>query len=112
SPLRYAFSRGYLEIVDVLLGHDGVDINLQDSRGWTELHSAIEAPEASHCRNIVQLLLDHQEVNVNAMTSDGQTALHLAAGRNGHEVVQMFLSHQDVKVNAVNSDGETALHLA
>ncbi|KAI6658125.1 Protein phosphatase 1 regulatory subunit 12A [Oopsacas minuta] len=41
TPLHVAASKGYLEVLKLLVQHRGLDINSKDSDGWTPLHAAL-----------------------------------------------------------------------
>lgn len=73
SPLSGAASRGYNDIVEILLDA-GADVNHRHNCDWMPLHYAVyfrDSPET------VLTLLKH-EANINGRTKDGSTPLMLA----------------------------------
>lgn len=117
------------------------DANLQNDRGETALHEALEknneaAAEAlattadanlyletkyketplhiaarKNMHKIVPLLLKHGSP-VNAQDLYGNTALHLAASKGYKEVVRILVENGDIQLNVSNKEGLTPLHLA
>jgi hypothetical protein len=96
-----------LSVVECLLQHDGVDVNVASSRGGMPLVSACLA---AHW-DVVECLLQHDGVDVNVADSTGQTPLHVAVGA-GHLDVVVRLVANGGDVNAADSDGETPLYFA
>ena len=100
-----AVSRGEEAIVDFLLKHSSVDVNILDIQGKSAL---ILAGELGH-QGIVKRLLEHPGVEINIKDVDGFTGLIWAAD-NGHvEAVTEFLKAPEIDVNAVDLDGHSAL---
>lgn len=86
----------------------GVDINLQDSDGWTAL---LSAALYDHDK-VVEKLLQHPKINVNIQSKLGRTAL-LVAAWNGHEkVVEKLLQHPDIDITLKDNEGDDAIDKA
>eukprot|EP00941_MAST-03F_sp_MAST-3F-sp1_P003688 g3688.t1 len=99
---------GHTELVRDLLARNGVNVNMGNGWGMTDLVFA--------CRNgkleVVKLLLEHNDINVNQVNEEGWTALHWASEGGRSEVVKAMFSHWKTDVNQADNQGETALHLA
>ncbi|CAI9723013.1 E3 ubiquitin-protein ligase MIB2-like isoform X1 [Octopus vulgaris] len=48
TPLHLACSRGHFHTVDMLLGHNGIDVNVVDKNGDTPLHEAVQRCRCCH----------------------------------------------------------------
>jgi ankyrin len=132
TALHYAVQHRLVEIVTVLLGHKGIDLNKATSvapgtvAGLTALHAAAKPGHVE----ILAALLRHERCDVNKGDNDGLTALHYAvqdfrcseiagltalhaAAKPGHvEILAALLRHERCDVNKVDNDGLTALHYA
>jgi serine/threonine-protein phosphatase 6 regulatory ankyrin repeat subunit B len=104
-PLTSAVKMGYDEIVEHLL-IKGAHVNVPNSEGWTELHTASYNGHLS----IVQKLVKHG-ADVEAVTEMGATALCIAS-QEGHVDVAEFLLQSGADVNHTQSDGATPIMLA
>jgi len=71
--LHLASSRGYLEIVEILIHNKNFDINVKNNNGYTPLHSAAEG---GHLDVIIYLIDNNGDINIK--NSDGDTAILLA----------------------------------
>jgi len=100
-----AAQQGYAQMVKILL-KTGIDINQQDSLGFTALHWAAYNGH----QVVVESLLAH-DADLNIVDNSGKTALHWAA-LNGHlAVVESLLAH-GANPNIADNNGWTALHCA
>ncbi len=111
------------DIVNLLLGVQGINPNLQNQDGDTALHVACREGRLDS----VQMLLE-AKVDVNLQNQDGDTALHFACkadidlGVKGfdwwacrarrEDIVNSLLGVQGINPNLQNQDGDTALHVA
>lgn len=110
TPLHLASSKGYVEIVTVLLS-SGSKPSQRDKRGQTSLHRAaaqghIDVLEVL-CKN------DSSPSFLNAKDSNGDTALHLwksSCDPLKHEGVKNFLIGKGV-INLTNDEGELAFEI-
>lgn len=135
----------YKEMLDVgrkILGRKDLDINKQNSKGYSPLHLAI----ISGHLDMIDELMKNENINLNLLTNDGKCALLLALlshqftdfsvakrlidngaqtnniDENGDNILQFLIkAHRDdvavficdyVDLNYKNYDNLTALHLA
>ena len=77
TPLAWAAARPGSDaapLVKMLLGHDGIDVNVADNKGWTSLFVAVSLGSAE----VVNVFLQHGGVDLNARDNRGRTPLSLA----------------------------------
>jgi len=96
---------GRLEVLKRFLARKTIDINAQDKRGYTPLHSAVWHKN----KDAVELLLADDRTDVNARDAKRSTPLHLAADLNDPDTVKLLLDHQRVDKNARDCNGKTPL---
>ena len=104
TALMLAARLGYLEMIEILLKHQEVNVNLQDMHGMTALYLAARESHES----IVQLLL---EAGANVDTVDfqaGRSPLRCAAERNLVEMVELLLQYR-ADPNIRDREGGTAM---
>ncbi|KAF8416031.1 ankyrin repeat-containing domain protein [Tirmania nivea] len=118
TALVFAIQIRHAEMVDLLLSHSGVDVNVRIDSNATVFMFAVlvaigkmrgETTEAS--LDIVRALLNHG-VDVNTRDNEGNTALMFAVGSRSRRilvVLQLLLNHSNVDVNARSENGDTAL---
>ena len=118
TPLHIACNSVHpnIEIIKLLLGKEGVDVNIQniDEFGGdgeeTPLHIACRYSNAE----VVKLLLD-KGANVKIQNQEGNTPLHNVCStigsfeQNTKDVVELLVEN-DADVNAQNNDEETPLY--
>uniref|UniRef100_A0A674HBS1 Euchromatic histone lysine methyltransferase 2 n=1 Tax=Taeniopygia guttata TaxID=59729 RepID=A0A674HBS1_TAEGU len=115
--LHHAAKNGNLEMVELLLSTGQVDVNAQDSGGWTPI---IWAAEHKHIEVIRRLLTRGADVTLTDNVSTwgvmgsrghGDTPLHIAARESYHDCVSLFLSRgADPEVR--NKEGDSPLDLS
>lgn len=119
KQLGIATSRGYVDIVKLLLDYPGTDPNFAEGDGCTALMRSYEP-------QVVKLLLEHEGIEVNRQDRSGCTALSLATqfssehynpnkSRSLHkdlEIAKLLLERKDIDVNTRENSGWTALHWA
>ncbi|XP_043939153.1 histone-lysine N-methyltransferase EHMT2 isoform X2 [Protopterus annectens] len=136
--LHHAAKNGNLPILQLLLSTGLVDVNAQDSGGWTPV---IWAAEHKHLDIIKELLARGADVtlrdnehniclhwasftgsaeiaevllnakcNLHAVNYHGDTPLHIAARESFHECVMLFLS-RGADIGVRNNEGDTPLEL-
>ncbi|KAJ7576491.1 ankyrin repeat-containing domain protein [Mycena floridula] len=113
SPLKLAAKLGYVDIVDLLLKHPGIDPNWKGG-GHTPLAHAIGR---GHLQ-VVDLLLQHSDIQPNLMSGPRQWAdwerppLSYAVQERSMGMVKRLLQHPDVDINSEDSKGWTPLSWA
>jgi hypothetical protein len=85
-PLYVAAWNGHVEVVKVLLGHDGIAVNQAADDGATPLYAAAEKGHVE----VVKALLGHDGIAVNQAMDDGGTPLAVAAQEGHVEVVRLL----------------------
>ena len=85
TPLILASCKGYVHIVELLLGEKNFVVNKADTQnGETALHCAANKGQAE----VVKLLLERDDIDINTNVSNyGITPLMRASSWNYHEVV-------------------------
>jgi serine/threonine-protein phosphatase 6 regulatory ankyrin repeat subunit B len=100
-----AAQKGYVQMVKILL-KTGIDINQQDSLGFTALHWAAYYGHQA----VVESLLANG-ANIGLASNTGTTALYWAALNGRQAVVELLLAH-GANPNIADNTGTTALYLA
>ena len=108
TALHYAVIKGYPQLVDKLLEHEGLDVNSADGSGMTALHYAVREKFTDG----VRALLTHEDIDVNSQDGNGLTALHYAVKGRFTDGVEWLLGREDLDVEVEDKDGVTALALA
>ena len=106
SSLYLACAEQKAEVVEELLRHPDVDVNLM-------VNARFPLDAAVHMGNsvIVALLLQHPAINVNAVGALGTSLIHAVVGGRA-EVLWQLLQHPGVQVNALDPYGRTSLVIA
>ena len=108
TPLYLASLKNHTEVVNFLLGVEGIDVNQQTTiNGETALIVAAK----NGGTDIVKLLLGNGKVDLNkGLTTTGMTPL-IAASQNGHnKIVEMLTDQPLISVNkALDTSGENSL---
>ncbi|XP_054287681.1 uncharacterized protein LOC129003414 [Macrosteles quadrilineatus] len=108
TPLQCAISRGFEEIVKLLIDKNAM-LNAKDIDGNTSVHHAVLGDDEKSLR-ILELLID-KGVDLNIANHLHQTPLHLAVERDFQPCVKLLLDN-GAKVNVQDNVGRTPLHYA
>ncbi|XP_017285070.1 histone-lysine N-methyltransferase EHMT2 isoform X5 [Kryptolebias marmoratus] len=106
TGLHHAAKFGNLEIVKMLLETGQVDVNAQDSGGWTPI---IWAAEHKHVEVIKSLLNRGADVTIN--DKELNVCLHWAAYAGNVDIAELVLN-AGCSLSSVNVHGDTPLHIA
>ncbi|KAJ5474098.1 hypothetical protein N7475_003664 [Penicillium sp. IBT 31633x] len=112
-PLHQAVPYGSVDAVKGLFRKRGLDLDIQDRKGYTPLHLAIQSKRLE----MVNLLLSHPRINVNCKDKDDNTPLWLSTYLSCDEITDRLLAEKDINVNFVGGCGRletpsTSLHHA
>ncbi len=108
-----AAENGKISVIKKLL-EEGIDINLQDSEGWTALMFASRFSDNESSLEIVKLLID-SGADLNLQDIDGMTALMLAcepSNTNSSLEIAKLLINSGADLNIKSNNGWTALMVA
>ncbi|XP_044026576.1 histone-lysine N-methyltransferase EHMT2 isoform X3 [Siniperca chuatsi] len=106
TGLHHAAKLGNLEIVNMLLETGQVDVNAQDSGGWTPI---IWAAEHKHVEVIKALL--NRGADVTISDKELNVCLHWAAYAGNVDIAELVLN-SGCSLASVNMHGDTPLHIA
>uniref|UniRef100_A0A673A3Q3 Euchromatic histone-lysine N-methyltransferase 2 n=1 Tax=Sphaeramia orbicularis TaxID=375764 RepID=A0A673A3Q3_9TELE len=106
TGLHHAAKLGNLEIVTLLLETGQVDVNAQDSGGWTPI---IWAAEHKHV-DVIKALLN-RGANVTVKDKELNVCLHWAAYAGNVDIAELVLN-AGCSLSSVNMHGDTPLHIA
>jgi hypothetical protein len=104
TPLMLASIGNHPEIVQHLLGTEGITINTRNKDGYTALSDACR----NGCVEIVEIFLARPDIKVNLQDKGGWTPLMWACLKNQPEIVGMLLQHPDTDISITTKDGATA----
>jgi hypothetical protein len=108
TPLQLAARQDHVNVVELLLQHRNIDVNVQDRYGLTALmHAVISKREEP-----VGMLLQHSNIDVTASDQLDQTALFRAVRTEHEGIFTMLLQHRNIDVNAEHKYSGTALFIA
>ncbi|CAI9722032.1 transient receptor potential cation channel subfamily A member 1-like [Octopus vulgaris] len=104
TALRWAVRYGYIECVNILLGHF-------TNEHKSDLISSLNLASAFGYSQIVESIIASSLIDVNTPDCYQQYPIHYAANK-GHEDVLQLLIQNKADLNVTNAKGDTALFLA
>ncbi len=112
TPLHCAAKNSHEEVVEALLGKDGIDVNLADKNKDTPLHSVLKKGNIDI--NVLNALLRKEGIDVNLADKNKDTPLHSVLKKDNIDinVLNALLGAKEINVNAQDKDDRTPLHLA
>lgn len=105
TPLMLLAQNGRTDTALKLLGHEEIDVGIQDNEG----RMAIDYAAFAGLRELVKALSQAEEAHTDA---HGNTTLHCACRNGQGEVAKVLLEKNSGGVNDLNDDGESPLMLA
>jgi ankyrin repeat protein len=113
---RYSKKLSSDKIVEMLLEHPKIDVNLQNNNGWTALMVASRTSNTDSTEETVKMLLEHSKIDVNLQNKNGWTALMIASRTSNtnstENTVKMLLEHPNIDINLQSTDKWNALTLS
>ncbi|KZN87646.1 putative ankyrin repeat protein [Penicillium chrysogenum] len=100
-PLHEAVLHGSIDAVKWRLRQKGLNLGIQDRKGYTPLHLAVQ----SRRLEVVNLILSHPLANVNCKDKDGNTPLWLSSYSPCDEITERLLAEKDINVNFIGGRG-------
>ncbi|CAJ1099351.1 E3 ubiquitin-protein ligase MIB2 isoform X10 [Octopus vulgaris] len=108
TPLHFACSSGHLHIVELLLGHNGIDANVLDNDGDTPLHVAVQ--DCLHLA-VEREVFDSEDAPLDLL-NECCTALNLKEDEMlSGVVVSGYLASQGADFHHKNNNNNTPLDL-
>ena len=89
TALWWASHRYHDKLVELLLGHQDVDVNQTNKYGQTPLHVACES-KSIWDEEVVELLLSHESIQVNRTNNDGQTPMQIAERKGSTDICELL----------------------
>ena len=103
TPLTSALFHKHPEIVNLLLKHPNINVDLANSGGMTPLHMAADLENLE----AMSLILQRSQASLNIKTSSGCTPLMVAATYGKLASVKLLLQFDKVDLNTKNFRGKT-----
>lgn len=94
------------KIIELLLNHPKIDVNITDEDGNTPLHLLCERNTEI---NKIKLLLNHPNININAQNKRGNTPLHINLCKGNIKISELLLENPGIDVNIQNYREETPI---
>ncbi|WP_265023276.1 ankyrin repeat domain-containing protein [Wolbachia endosymbiont (group A) of Epistrophe grossularia] len=113
TPLHCAAKNSHEEVVESLLGKDGIDVNLADKNKDTPLHSVLKKGNIDI--NVLNALLRKEGIDVNLADKNKDTPLHSVLKKDNIDinVLNALLGAEGIDVNIEDKyEKKTPLHLA
>ncbi|OAK95131.1 ankyrin, partial [Phaeosphaeriaceae sp. SRC1lsM3a] len=105
APLHAVAEHGRVDIVQLLLEHDGIEFNPSQSDGMTPLHLAAGNGHKDVVENL--LAVSKAEDMVNMRNEQGASPLHLAAAGGHHTIIPLLA--QPGNVDTRDNEHQTPL---
>ncbi|RPA98769.1 ankyrin [Choiromyces venosus 120613-1] len=108
TPLHIAIRACRRDILDLLLKHEGVEVNARDKDGFTPLGYAIhllDQGEGGRGEELVKALLEDARVDVNLANDEGLTPLHIAVIKRKVPLVRLLLAGGKVDRKLLDGKG-------
>jgi ankyrin repeat protein len=106
--LLEASFKGWEKIVEEILSHGNIDVNIRNSKGMTPLCIAVQQAN----EEIARLLLNKREVQVDYKDGKGRTLLAIACQTGNIELGRLLLATGKTTVNSTDKFGQSPLTYA
>ena len=93
TALHIAARSGKIELVEYLLNHESIDVNVTSEWGDTPLTMAVKYGE----KEVVKRLLQREDINVQQITNDDKIALHFAIEIDDLSIIKALLHKGGIK---------------
>lgn len=114
TALHIAATREDHSVVDCLLKHHQVNVNIRDVDGRSPIFGSL--PYSKHTDKelvTLQMFLKTPTVDVNSRDSSGETILHKIARDGSLQAAKLVLDHVDIRnFECENENGQSLLHIA
>ena len=107
TPLYIAAETGQVDIIEMLVGQ-GLDVNIQDNRGFTPLHVAADQNQLESACTLIGLG-GRRSMTVTA--DELGTPLHLAAAE-GHKDMVSLLLKEGCPTDVIDGNSQSPVHVA
>ena len=107
TPLMEAIANDKAHIVDLLLEHPAVDVNIRNGES-DQLTALIFASEYGKAESVGKLV-KHGNIRINQVDRGGCSALFWAISSTNAECVRLILDHPELDIQLTDNNGETAL---
>ena len=104
SPIKLAYNRGRLEIIELLLSDKRIDVN-HVVNGQSLLFLACLTSDFEMTKKLLRI----PEIDVNAISEDGSTALFMACQIGKADIMTLILTHPKTEPNKPMLDNQTPL---
>jgi ankyrin repeat protein len=102
------YTKFFCDQMKLLLDEKDIKINIQDNKGNTPLHDAIQAGSYDH----VEYLLKRSDIDIAVKNNDGNTPFHFPGFYEHIKSMRACLTDINFDINVQNKEGNTPLHLA
>ncbi|KAN0073515.1 Ankyrin repeat-containing domain protein [Elaphomyces granulatus] len=100
TALMKACSEGHLDVVQFLLGIEGIDVHRQDNQGRTAFSEAASSGKFEDHSQVVKLFLTRDDIDINQPDHNGRTALFWACDMGHLNTVDLLLEQDGIDPNA------------
>jgi ankyrin repeat protein len=107
--------QGHLDVVKLLVGESGADMQAKDDNRWTSLHFAMSQGHAEVVRFLlaeIEGYTNRYELFVDVADDYGRTSLHYAADMGNFDIVRLLVEKFRVPTDARDKNNSTPLHKA
>jgi ankyrin repeat protein len=108
TPLISAVRQGHQKVVEHLLKHEDIDVNVPELQGGTALYLAV----LNDSEEMIQLLLATNKIDMSVRFKNGYTYAEQAAWQGNAKSVELLLTAAKCAKLAPNGESKYLLHIA